>query len=83
MVTIFHIIFFLFQYLNLVVFSNLGDPFYVILNGEKQNQKAETKAGGSEAERSRGAGEAVHPEDQSSEKGAQRSELIRKNQKRR
>lgn len=27
---------------ELVIFSNLGDPFYVILNGEKQNQKAET-----------------------------------------
>lgn len=27
---------------ELVVFSNLGDPFYLILNGEKQNQKAET-----------------------------------------
>lgn len=27
---------------ELVIFSNLGDPFFVILNGEKQNPKAET-----------------------------------------
>lgn len=27
---------------ELVIFSNLGDPFFVILNGEKQNEQAET-----------------------------------------